>query len=271
MGVEASYFDPRAGEEIRDLFRPNTRLLYLESPGSLTFEVHDTPLLARIARERGAASVLDNTWATPLGHRPLELGVDASVHAATKYIGGHSDLMLGTITARESAWPAVHAAVRSLGMTASPDDCWLALRGLRTLAARLAQHRACADALIAWLQGQPEVGRVLYPALPGDPGHALWKRDFSLASGLFGFRIRPDVPPAAIHAMIDGLQLFGLGYSWGGFESLILPVAAHRDHGPQDDGRLLRISAGLEDPGDLIDDLRAGFERLRAHHRNPTP
>jgi cystathionine beta-lyase len=267
FGVEASFFDPRAGEGVAALFRPNTRLLYLESPGSLTFEVHDTPLLARIARERGAASVLDNTWATPLLHRPLALGIDCSIQAVTKYIGGHSDLLLGTITATEAAWPQVRSVVRALGLTASPDDCWLALRGLRSLAARLERHRACADALIAWLQEQPEVAEVLFPALPTDPGHALWKRDFTGASGLFGFRIRASVPLAAVHAMIDGMTLFGLGYSWGGFESLLIPVHPTRERGPPDDGRLLRISAGLEDPGDLIDDLHAGFERLRANAR----
>jgi cystathionine beta-lyase len=264
-GIDATFYAPRIGAEIEQQFRPNTRLLFMESPGSLTFEVQDVPLLAAIARRRGAFSVIDNTWATPLYLQPLALGVDVSVHAATKYIGGHSDLLLGTVTANEAAWPALRDAIHQYGLTTSPDDCWLALRGLRSMAARLARHRATAERLIGWLRDQPEVARVLYPALPDDPGHALWRRDFRGASGLFGVVLAHDIQERALEAMIDGLQLFGRGYSWGGFESLLIPVRPERTAGPlPPSGPMFRISAGLEDADDLITDLRAGFERLRA-------
>jgi len=263
-GIEASFYAPRAGADLEQQFRRNTRMLFMESPGSLTFEVQDVPLLADIARRRGAISVMDNTWATPLYLQPLALGVDVSVHAATKYIGGHSDLLLGTVTANEAAWPALRDAIHHYGLTTSPDDCWLALRGLRSMAARLERHRATAERLISWLRSQPEVERVLYPALPEDPGHALWRRDFRGASGLFGVVLRPTVSEAVMEAMIDGLQLFGRGYSWGGFESLLIPVRPERTVQPwPPSGPMFRISAGLEQAEDLIADLREGFERMR--------
>jgi cystathionine beta-lyase len=266
-GVEASFYDPRVGKRpaAEALFRPNTRLLFLESPGSLTFEMQDVPLLAAVARERGAISVIDNTWATPLYFRPLEHGVDVSVHAATKYIGGHSDLIIGTVTCNESAWPRMRETIYHYGLMTSPDDCWLALRGLRSMGARLAQHRATAEKLIAWLKRQPEVERILYPADPDDPGYALWKRDMSGASGLFGVVLKPGVGEARFAAFIDGMTLFGRGYSWGGFESLLIPVFPDRTATRYlYEGRLFRIQAGLEDPADLIADLDAGFARLRA-------
>ena len=264
-GVECSFYDPCIGAQIEGLFRPTTRVLFLESPGSLTFEIQDVPLLAQIARRRGAVSIIDNTWATPLYLQPLRLGVDVSVHAVTKYIGGHADIMLGTITCNQEQALAVRSTVRALGLTASPDDCWLALRGLRTLQARLTQQRQTAERLIQYLLAQAEVDRVLYPALPQDPGHAIWKRDFSGATGLFGVALRATVPLAAFHALVDGLRLFGLGYSWGGFESLLLPSHPERSvAAPRPAGSLMRISAGLEDPDDLIADLDEGFSRLRA-------
>ncbi len=264
-GVEATFYDPRIGANLEDLFRPTTRLLFLESPGSLTFEIQDVPLLAQIARRRRAVSVIDNTWATPLYFQPLRHGVDVSVHAATKYIGGHADLLLGTVTANKATAGAMRAFVRSLGLYASPDDCWLALRGLRTLAARLARHRATAERLVDWLLGQPEVERVLYPTRPQDPGHDLWKRDFSGASGVFGVILKAQVGPEAFTALLDDTRLFGRGYSWGGFESLMIPCHPDRSVAPPPcAGPLLRISAGLEDADDLIDDLRDGFARLRA-------
>ncbi|HEU0201772.1 MAG TPA: PLP-dependent transferase, partial [Burkholderiaceae bacterium] len=251
--------------EIEALFQPTTRVLFLESPGSLTFEMQDAPLLAAVARARGAVSVIDNTWATPLYFQPLAHGVDVSVHAATKYIGGHSDLILGTVTCTEAAWPAMRDTIHQFGVTTGADDCWLALRGLRSLAARLAQHRANADALIAWLRQQPEVERVLYPALPDDPGHALWKRDMSGATGLFGVVLAGSVSEAAVRALVDGVQLFGRGYSWGGYESLLIPTFPERTATTLPfAGPLIRIAAGLEDADDLIEDLAAGFERLRA-------
>jgi cystathionine beta-lyase len=264
-GVATSYYDPCAGAELAERFQPNTRLLYCESPGSHTFEVQDLRLLAALARSRGAITVADNTWATPLFCRPLEMGIDVSVHAVTKYIGGHADLLMGSITCNAACVDPLRTLIRQLGLTTSPDDCWMALRGLRTLAARLDRHRATAQRLIAWLQQQPEIARVLYPALPEDPGYALWQRDFSGATGLFGAVLRPDIPEAAFHALVDGLQLFGRGYSWGGFESLLIPSRAQRSLGPAalPDG-LMRISAGMEDPDDLIADLHDGFARLRA-------
>jgi cystathionine beta-lyase len=269
FGVTAGFYDPRVGEAgraaVERLFTPATRVLFLESPGSLTFEMQDVPLLAQVARERGAVSLIDNTWATPLYFRPLEHGVDVSIHAATKYIGGHSDLVMGTLTANEGAWPRLREAIHQYGVTTSPDDCWLALRGLRSMGARLVQHRANAERLIEWLRAQPEVDRILYPAAPDDPGHALWKRDMSGASGLFGVALRPTVSEAAFNAFIDGLQLFGLGASWGGYESLIIPANPERTVTPLSfKGPLFRIGAGLEDAEDLIDDLKQGFERLRA-------
>jgi cystathionine beta-lyase len=264
-GVETTFYPPRIGETIDALFRPNTRVLFMESPGSLTFEVQDVSVLARIARARGAVSVIDNTWATPLYLQPLALGADVSVHAATKYIGGHSDLLIGTVTANQEAWPALREAVHQYGLTTSPDDCWLALRGLRTLAVRLARHRENAERLIGWLRDQPEVARVLYPALPEDPGYPLWRRDFHGASGLFGVVLAATVKERALNAMIEGLQLFGRGYSWGGFESLLIPASPERTaEAMPPSGPMFRISAGLENADDLIADLSAGFERLRA-------
>lgn len=264
-GVQTTIYDPRAGAAIEALLTPDVRVLFVESPGSLTFEMQDIPALAAAAHRIGAFVVADNTWATPLYCQPLALGADVVVHAATKYIGGHSDLLLGTITANERAWPPLRALLHALGLTASPDDCWLALRGLRTLAARLQVHRANAERLIAWLRAQPEVERVLYPALPDDPGHALWQRDMQGASGLFGVALAPTVREEQVAALIDGLQLFGLGASWGGYESLIIPAQPQRTVVPLPwRGPLLRIHAGLEDADDLIADLQAGFERLRA-------
>jgi cystathionine beta-lyase len=226
--------------------------------------MQDVPLLASIARRRGAVSIIDNTWATPLFFQPLAHGVDVSVHAATKYIGGHSDLILGTLTSNEAAWPALREMLHFYGMTTSPDDCWLALRGLRSMAARLRQHRATAERLIEWLLAQPEVERVLYPALEDDPGHALWKRDMSGASGLFGVALKPSISPSQRNAMIDALRLFGIGYSWGGFESLLIPISPERTVAPLPwQGPLLRVAAGLEDADDLIADLKTGFEHLR--------
>lgn len=268
-GVQATFYDPRIGEQgraaVEALCRPNTRLLFLESPGSLTFEMQDVPLLASVAQSRGAISVIDNTWATPLYFQPLAHGVDVSVHAATKYIAGHSDLIIGTVTCNERAWPRLRETIFHYGLTTSPDDCWLALRGLRSMGARLAQHRATAEGLIAWLKRQPEVERILYPADPDDPGHALWKRDMRGASGLFGVVLKPGIAEARFHAFIDGMRLFGRGYSWGGFESLLIPAAPERTATPYEfAGRLFRIQAGLEHPADLVADLEAGLARLRA-------
>jgi cystathionine beta-lyase len=264
FGVETTYYDPSIGAGIEALIRPNTRIVYLESPGSLTFEVQDVPAIVAVARRRNVLTAIDNTWATPLHFKPLQLGVDLCIHAATKYIGGHSDLMMGTVSCAEPLYERLRKGMYDLGSYVSPDDCYQALRGLRTLSVRLERHQTNALRLATWLKARPEVERVLYPALPGDPGHALWRRDFTGACGLFGFLLKP-CPTAAWHALIDGLKLFGLGASWGGYESLIMPNHPGRYRTATAwDARLpsIRIHAGLEDPDDLIADLEAGFERL---------
>jgi cystathionine beta-lyase len=270
FGVETTYYDPLIGDGIAALIRPDTRVVYLESPGSLTFEVQDVPAIAAAARAAGAVVVMDNTWATPLFCKPFGLGVDVSIHAATKYIVGHSDAMLGLVVTRDALFPTLKATAHGFGHAAAPDDCYLALRGFRTLSVRLQRHQATGLILARWLLQRPEVARVLHPALPDAAGHALWKRDFSGASGLFGV-ILNSFPKSAVAAMVDGMTLFGMGFSWGGYESLILPVrpesvrSATRWTAP---GPTLRVHAGLEDPEDLIADLAAGFDRLTAAARS---
>lgn len=266
LGVAVTYYDPLASAGIAAGFRANTRVVFAESPGSLTFEVQDVPALASVARERGAWLVLDNTWATPLGFRAFDHGVDVSVHAATKYIGGHSDVLLGVIVANERAWPALHRLWTDMGVTASSDDAFLGLRGLRTLDVRLARHQSSALQIAQWLAARPEVCEVLYPALPGARGHELWRRDFRAASGLFGVVLRP-VAHERLEAMLDGMRLFGMGWSWGGFESLMIPTWPERSRTAtawSAPGPCIRLHIGLEDVQDLIADLDAGFARL--HH-----
>lgn len=266
FGVETEFYDPHIGSGIARLLRPETTLVYLESPGSLTFEIQDVPAIAKAAKAAGVPVAIDNTWATPLFFRPLDHGVDVSIHAATKYIVGHADAMLGVIVCtKDSFLPVKRAAVAS-GTCAGPDDLFLGLRGLRTLSVRLKRHQETALALADWLAGRPEVARVLHPARPDFPDHALWARDFGGSSGLFAALLHP-VPRSAIAAMLDGLELFGLGYSWGGFESLILPAhpAAMRTATSwSETGPLLRLHAGLEDADDLRRDLERGFDRLNA-------
>jgi len=267
FGVSTTFFDPLAGRSIESLIRPETQVIYLESPGSLTFEVQDVPAIAEAAHRRGIIVIADNTWATPLYFKPFAHGVDVSVQAATKYIVGHSDAMLGAITCTKEAWPRLRRSTHELGQTAGPDDVYLGQRGLRTLAVRLKQHWKAGVALAEWIAPQPEVERVLHPALPGDPGHAIWKRDFTGACGLFGVVLKEGITDRALCAMIDGLELYGIGSSWGGFESLIVPfdpretrTATQWPH----KGPCFRIHAGLENEEDLIADLDEGFERLRA-------
>jgi cystathionine beta-lyase len=266
FGVATTFYDPLIGAGIAELIRPETRLVLTESPGSLTFEMQDTPAIAAAAHARGCLVAMDNTWASPLFCKPFELGVDISVQAATKYIGGHSDLMMGVVTATEAAYEHLWRGMLEVATASAPDDCYLALRGLRTLAARLERHQRSALIVAEWLAGRPEVRRVLYPALRDDPGHAIWKRDFRGASGLFALILEP-CSKAAVTAMLDGMELFGMGYSWGGYESLLIPTrpATSRTATPwTEDGPTLRIHVGLEDPTDLIRDLEAGFARLRA-------
>ena len=260
-GVETTYFDPLIGGAIERLFRPNTRAVMIEAPGSQSFEMPDVPAIAAVAHARGALVIDDNTWATPLYHRSLEQGVDISVQAATKYIGGHSDIMFGTISANAMTWPMVNEAIRLLGVCAGPDDVFLALRGLRTLAVRLAQHYRAGLEMARWLQARSEVIRVLHPALEGDPGYAIWKRDFTGASGLFSIVLKPK-PQAAVDAMLNSLKLFGMGYSWGGFESLTIPFdcADYRTATSwAPGGPTLRLHIGLENIDDLKADLERGF------------
>ena len=214
MGIETVYYDPLIGGAIGEIVTPNTKVVFVESPGSLTFEVQDVPAIAAAAHGHGATVIMDNSWASPLYFKPFAHGVDISIQAATKYIAGHADAMLGTATATEAAWPALRRTARNLGTHAAPDDCYLGQRGLRTLSVRLARHQESALRLARWLQARDEVARVMYPALAGDPEHAIWRRDFSGASGLFGVVLEP-ASRTAVAAMLDGLELFGMGYSWG--------------------------------------------------------
>jgi cystathionine beta-lyase len=265
-GVETSYFDPLNLTGIAASFRPNTRAVVVEAPGSQSFEMTDIPAIASLAHARGALVIDDNTWATALYHRSLEQGVDISMQAATKYIGGHSDIMFGTIAANAKAWPLVAEAIQLLGVCAGPDDVFLALRGLRTLAVRLEQHNKSGLEMARWLATRPEVARVLHPALEGDPGHAIWKRDFTGASGLFGIVLKP-APQKAVDALLDTVKLFGLGYSWGGFESLVIPFdcTAYRTATKwAPGGPTLRFHIGLENVEDLKADLVRGFEAFNA-------
>ena len=264
LGVEVSYYDPLLGAGIAREFRPNTRLVFVESPGSLTFDVQDIPAIAKVAHARGALVILDNSWATPLFFRAFDHGVDVSVHAATKFIAGHSDTLLGIVVCSAATFPAMHRLWTDIGVTASSDDCFMGLRGLRTLATRLARQQASGIKVAEWLRARPEVNEVIHPALPGARGHDLWKRDFSGATSLFGIVLDP-VPKPRIDALLDGMRLFGMGWSWGGFESLIIPVYPERTRTAsrwQAGGPMLRLYVGLEDPDDLIDDLADGLARL---------
>src|SRR6266446_3307413 len=245
---------------------PNTKAMLVEAPGSQTFEMPDAPAIAAVAHARGALVLDDNTWATALYHRSLDQGVDISVQAATKYVGGHSEIMFGTISANARAWPMISEAIRLLGVCAGPDDVFLALRGLRTLAVRLAQHQRSALEIARWLKIRPEVLRVLHPALESDPGHAIWKRDFTGASGLFSIVLKP-APQKAVDALLNAVKLFGMGYSWGGFESLVIPFdcASYRTASKwAPAGPTLRLHIGLENVEDLKADLERGFEAFNA-------
>ena len=266
LGVTTTYFDPLIGAEIAELFRPNTRLVYLESPGSLSFEMQDVTAIAAVAHQKGAAVLMDNTWATPLYYRPLDHGVDLAIQAGTKYIGGHSDVMLGTVSANSATVAALKQTARLSGLCEGPDDVYLGLRGLRTLGVRLQRHYESGLTIGRWLEQRPEVLRMLHPAMESHPGHALWKRDFSGASGLFSMVLKP-VPQKAVYAFLDTLELFGIGASWGGYESLAIPF----DCAPirtatqwQPGGPTVRFHIGLEAVEDLTADLERGFAALAA-------
>jgi len=258
LGIGTRYYDPTStSEQIEALVSEKTRAVFMESPGSLTFEVQDVPAICAMAKERGITTLLDNTWATPFFFQAISAGVDLSIVACTKYISGHSDVMMGSVTAAPSNWQRLERTGRSFGQYVSPDDAYLVARGLRTLGARLRQHQASALKVAQWLQDQPQVAAVLHPALDGSSGHEFWKRDFAGSSGLFSFALKGG-DKAARDRLVDSLELFGIGYSWGGFESLAIPAdvdklrtAAKRDYG----GPLVRLHIGLEDTDDLIADL----------------
>jgi cystathionine beta-lyase len=266
MGVETTYYDPLIGAGIEALVRPNTSVVFLEIPGSQSLEMQDVPAIAGIAAAKGICTILDNTWATPLFFPPHERGVDMAVEAGTKYLSGHSDLLLGLVSANAAWYPRLRATFDAFAMCAGPEDVFLALRGLRTLELRLREAERQGLAMAEWLSQRPEIVQVLHPALPSCPGHAIWKRDFLGSSGLFSVLLAPS-SRQALAALLDGLQLFGMGYSWGGFESLVIPFdcrsyrTATQWNPP---GHALRFSIGLEDIEDLKADLDAGFERFRA-------
>lgn len=266
MGIEVEYYDPLIGSDIASLFKDNTTVVFTEAPGSQTFEMQDIPAIAKVAHEKGALVILDNTWGTPLHFKSFEKGVDITIQAGTKYIVGHSDVMLGTVSANEKAWPRLIEVHGAMGYHVGPNDVYLALRGLRTMGVRLAQHQKSALEIAKWLETRPEVERVLYPALESDPGHALWKRDFTGACGLFGVILK-DASKAQACALLDSLELFGLGYSWGGFESLALyanPSTSRTATEWNESGALIRLHIGLENVNDLKADLENGLAALAA-------
>lgn len=258
LGIRTVYYDPLLGAEVVEQFTERTRAILLESPGSLTMEVQDVPGICAAARERGVVSLLDNTWATPLFYPAMAAGVDISIMALSKYVGGHSDVMLGSVTTTTEHFQRVQRTCWDLGQAVSPDDAWLVSRGLRTLGVRLKQHEENALKIARWLKEQPQVGRILHPALPDCPGHELWKRDFKGSSGLFSFELK-DADKARRAAFIDGLKLFGIGFSWGGYESLVLTADPMRKVSKAPAPNLVRLQIGLEDSEDLIADLAAAL------------
>jgi cystathionine beta-lyase len=261
LGVDVEYYEPHEGKAIASRIRPRTRLVWCESPGSITMDVQDVPAIAAAAHARGVTVALDNTWAAGVLFKPFEHGVDMSVQALTKYVGGHSDLLLGSVTVRDDdLYQRLGAAHQDLGMSASPDDCSLALRGLQTLPVRLQAVEASALRVASWLAERTEIETVLHPALPSCPGHEFWKRDFTGSSGLFSVVFREPASPSGIHQAMDRLTIFRMGYSWGGVSSLaVMPDTNAAPHAKRFGGRLLRLYVGLEDPEDLIDDLKQAF------------
>jgi cysteine-S-conjugate beta-lyase len=266
FGVETTYYDPLVGAGIADLMRPNTTVVFTEAPGSQSFEMQDIPAIAEAAHARGAVVIMDNTWATPLYFPPHERGVDIAIEAGTKYLGGHSDLLMGLVTANEKYWPQLRATADFMAVGAGPEDTFLALRGLRTMKLRLDEAGRQGMVMAEWLSKRPEVKTLLHPAFPSHPGHAIWKRDFKGASGLFSVILHPATEKQ-LAAFLDGLELFGMGYSWGGYESLVVPFdcAPYRSVTTWNPGGpALRFQIGLEDVADLQADLAAGFERMKA-------
>ena len=266
FGVEVTYYRPDVGAGIADLFQPNTKVVYLESPGSLTFEMTDVRAITNACKPLGIRTIFDNTWGSPLNFRPLEHGVDVTINAATKYISGHSDLMLGIAVTTEDAFIPVKKTASASGYCAGPDDVYMAMRGLRTLPLRMKQHHVSGLIIARWLQDRPEVHKVMHPALETDPGHAIWKRDYDGASGLFGF-VLEACSEAQFAAFMDHMDLFKLGYSWGGYESLVVPTYPNTLRSATEwsaPGPAVRIHVGLENVEDLKNDLERGFARLAA-------
>jgi len=264
-GVDIEYYDPLIGPGIARLIKANTKAIYCESPGSLSFEVQDIPAIAAVAREKGVPVLADNTWGTPYFFRAFERGVDVSIHSATKYIAGHSDVMMGVIVTNENHWLPVRKAVADYGYSVSPEDCYLTLRGFRTIGVRLKHQMGSALEVARWLRTRPEVKRVIYPALERDPGYAIWRRDFEGAAALFSFVLQP-CDDRAVASFIDGLEYFGIGSSWGGFESLVVLAAIERFRTATrwaPGGPTIRLHVGIEDPADLIADLEKGLARLK--------
>jgi cystathionine beta-lyase len=264
LGIETTYYAPGIGAGIAALLRPNTRLVYLESPGSLTFEVQDVPAIVAAAKAAGAMTMIDNTWATPLLFPAMARGIDLSMQSLSKFVVGHSDVMMGAVTAAPTAWKALCDTVHRTGQCASPDDSYLALRGLRTLAVRMERHGRSSVEVARWLAGHPKIDRVLHPAFASCPGHDLWARDYRGASSLFAFTLKSG-DRASVAPFVDGLKRFGMGFSFGGYESLVLPVEPHRIRTAtrwDAPGQLIRLHIGLEDTADLIADLDAGLARL---------
>ena len=262
-GVVTRYYDPLIGAGTEQLISDATRVIVLESPGSMTMEVQDVPAICAVAKERGIVTLIDNTWATPLLFPALAAGVDVSILAATKYVGGHADLLLGTVTATAEHFDRLQRMSWDLGHAVSADDAFLASRGLRTMAVRLKQHEESALEIARWLKEQPRVGRVLHPALPDCPGHGIWKRDFTGSSGLFSFELE-DASPTERETFVESLELFGIGFSWGGYESLAIPVDPRRAVSEAPAPNLIRLHVGLEDPADLIADLSRAFKTVGA-------
>jgi cysteine-S-conjugate beta-lyase len=266
FGITTRFYDPRVGAGVAELFTEKTKAIFVESPGSLTFEMQDLGAIAAAAHARDITVIVDNSWATPLFHRPLEHGADMVMHAATKMFVGHSDAMVGTVSANEKHWNKLRRTHRILGVAVSPDDSYLTLRGLRTLAVRMKHHSQQALAFAEWMQGQPEVEEVYHPALPGHPDHAIWKRDFTGSGSLFAFRLKQRSRDA-VAAMVNGFTLFGMGYSWGGYESLCIPFNPHniRTAVAWDvPGQMFRVHVGLEDLDDLRADMSAALGRYRS-------
>ncbi len=260
LGVEIEYYDPTVGAGISGLMKPNTTVVFTESPGSHTFEMQDIPAIAKVAHAGGAIVMMDNTWATPLFFRALDFGVDVVLHAATKYMGGHSDVLYGTISANKDAWPRLQAGHQAIGACPAPDDSYQILRGLRTMGVRLARHQQSMLEIASWAERQPGIARVLCPALPSFPGHAIWKRDFGGASGLFSIVLAGGQEKA--NAFLDALEIFGIGGSWGGYESLALQanLATRTIATAPSEGPVVRLQIGLEDVEDIKDDIRRGLE-----------